>query len=248
MGGESTVIAVVPMAGRGTRMGDYDANTPKPLINVAGQPMIVWALESLRGMNITQIIFIALAEHETGWGVKKIVTELVGYQAEVILLDEITEGQLCTVLAARDLLKTDEDLLVASSDTYVVSDLNADITRYKSDCHGLISVAQMPGERWSFARIDESGWVVEVAEKKRISDYASTGMYYFTSGHEFVSVADEIIRNRDKTYGEYYVIQVYEEYIESGMRVGMSIASEMWDMGDPIALKRFESHLEAQSQ
>ena len=54
----------------------------------------------------------------------------------------------------------------------------------------------MPGEQWSFARADQSGKVIEVAEKKRISNNVSTGLYYFSSGYEFLNTADEIIKSK----------------------------------------------------
>ena len=234
---------VVPMAGRGFRFADRGVETPKPLISVAGRPMIAWALQSLAGLSYRQIIFMALAEHEACHRVSILLHSLTGLSAQVILLDGVTEGQLCTVLAAREFISGDEDLLIASSDTYVVSNLAQDIARRPADCRGIISVADVPGDRWSFARTDEGGRVVEVTEKVRISNHASTGLYYFANGREFVAVAEEMIRNGEKTRGEYYVIPVYQKYIQRGWRVGISVASEMWDMGTPEALSRFEQHL-----
>jgi len=155
----------------------------------------------------------------------------------------VTEGQLCTVLAARDWITKDEDLLIASADTYVISPLANNIAQRAADCRGIISVARLPGERWSFARVDEQGHVVEVAEKIRISDYASTGLYYFSNGCEFVKFADEIIAKQEKTRGEYYVIPVYQKYIDKGCNIGISIAQEMWDMGMPEAAAQFEKSL-----
>jgi len=231
------------MAGWGSRFAKHGVATPKPLIPVAGHPMIAWALKSLADVEYSQIIFVALAEHEASYRVSGLLRDLAGPQAEVILLDDVTEGQLSTVLAVREIINNDEDLLIASSDTYVVSELGNHITNRSSECHGIISVAHIPGNRWSFARTDETGRVVEVAEKVRISDHISTGLYYFANGREFVAVADEMIRNGEKTRGEYYVIPVYQRYIQRGWRVDISIAREMWDMGTPEALAAFARYL-----
>lgn len=235
------------MAGRGSRFAGAGFEQPKPLITIADRPMLAWAMASLMGLHASKLIFVALREHESGYGVRKIVHESIGPSAQVILLDDVTEGQLCTVLAARELINCDEDLLIASSDTYIVSNVLSDIQSRTSKCHGMISVAQMPGDHWSFARVDKTGAVVEVAEKVRISNHASTGLYYFSNGREFVAVADEIISNREKTKGEYYVISVFQKYIERGWRVEISSATEMWDMGTPQALADFESHLTLRS-
>lgn len=233
---------VVPMAGRGSRFANRGVTTPKPLIEVAGRPMVAWAYQSLDSVARSQTIFIALAEHEAHFGVIAILRSLEPH-AEVILLDDVTEGQLCTVLAARNLINSEEDVLVASSDTYIVSNVGRAINERSPNCHGIISVADMPGEHWSFARTDETGRVVEVAEKVRISDHASTGLYYFSSGRELVAVADEMIRNGEKTRGEYFIIPVYQKYIQRDWNVEIAVAEAMWDMGTPEALSQFLEHL-----
>ena len=234
---------VVPMAGRGSRLGALRVTTPKPLVPVAGRPMVAWALESLVGLSYSEIIFVALMAHDRDHRLKEILRPWVRGKSSVVLLDDVTEGQLCTVLAAREFINTDEDLLIASSDTYVVSDLGEAIAKQEEECRGLIPVADMPGDHWSFARTDERGRVVEVAEKVRISDHASTGLYYFSSGREFVEVADEIVYRGQKTRGEYYVMPVYQKYVERGWRVEVCRAMEMWDMGTPEALAAFGRHL-----
>jgi UDP-N-acetylglucosamine diphosphorylase / glucose-1-phosphate thymidylyltransferase / UDP-N-acetylgalactosamine diphosphorylase / glucosamine-1-phosphate N-acetyltransferase / galactosamine-1-phosphate N-acetyltransferase len=234
---------LIPMAGRGSRFANQGIAIPKPLIPVAGRPMIAWALQSVAHVAYSRIIFVALSEHEATYGVTGLLRRIVGSRTTVVLLNDVTEGQLCTVMAARALVDTDEDLLIASSDTYVISNLGQEIAERRPDSRGIISVTDMPGDRWSFARIDETARVVEVAEKVRISDHASTGLYYFANGREFVSVAEEIIRNGEKTRGEYYVISAYQKYIQRGWRVDISLAPEMWDMGTPEALEKFEHHL-----
>ena len=237
------MIVVMPMAGRGSRFAGYPVSMPKPLIPVAGQPMFTWALRSLDGLAYSRIVFVVLAEHETQVGITHLAREAAGDKAEVVPLDDVTEGQLCSVLAARAYLDTDEGVLVASADTYIRSNLPHDIARCEAACHGLISVADLPGDHWSFARTDENGDVVEVAEKVRISAHASTGLYYFANSRRFVATADAMIANKEKTRGEYYVIPVYQKYIDRGWRVGLSLAQAVWDMGTPEALAVFERHL-----
>lgn len=237
------MIVVMPMAGRGSRFAGHGVERPKPLIPVAGKPMFAWALRSLDGLAYRRIVFVALAEQEAHFGVTSLARRYAGDRAEVVLLDEVAEGQLCSVLAARDYFDHDEDVLIASSDTYVRSNLARDIARCGPACHGLISVIDLPGDRWSFARTDESGAVVEVAEKVRISDHASTGLYYFAQGRRFVETAEAMIANQEKTRGEYYVIPVYQKYIDRGLGVELSVAQTMWDMGTPEALAAFERHL-----
>jgi len=164
-----------------------------------------------------------------------------------VLLEKATEGQLCSVLAAREHIKHGEDLLIGASDTYVVSDIGKDIALRRNDCEGIISVAEMRGDNWSFARIGNDGRVAEVAEKRRISHLASTGLYYFSNGRRFLELADEMIRNREKIRGEYYVMPIFQKYIDRGWRIDISMAREVWDMGTPQAKEEFERQLASET-
>lgn len=232
---------VVPMAGRGARFADQGVQTPKPLIEVRGRPMVAWALDGLGELvsSARRVVFVVLREHDERYGLREMLPRLAGPATEVVVIDGVTEGQLATVMAAQALLDPDDDLLVASCDTYVVSPLAREIAARRPECRGIISVADMPGDRWSFARTDETGRVVQVAEKERISDHASTGLYYFSSAGELMDTAREMFAREEKTRGEYYVIPVYQKYIERGWRVDVSVATEMHDMGTPDALQAF---------
>lgn len=233
---------VVPMAGRGLRFSEIGITTPKPMIDVLGQPMLSWAMKSLEGLSYSKIVFIVLREHDDVHRISEFLVNRYGALAEVIVLDTVTEGQLATVMSARDLIDDDEDVLIGNCDTYVVSNLAHDIASRPQDCAGMISTAELAGDRWSFAKIDEQDWVTSVAEKVRISDQASTGLYYFSHGNQLVNAADEIFRKGEKIRGEYYVIGAYQKYLERSWRVKISRATEMWDMGTPESLTRFQLH------
>lgn len=241
------MIVIVPMAGRGSRFAGASPERPKPLVEIHGKPMFQWALKSLEGIRFSRIIFIVLDEHERRFAVSHCVQKQFDGNAIVVTIPQVTEGQLCTVLAAKQYINTDEDVLVSSSDTFVVSRLGEDIEKKRDDCRGIISVANLPGDRWSFARTDGDGKVVEVAEKIRISDYASTGLYYFSHGCDLVAVGEEMIRKGEKTRGEYYVIPVYQKFIQRGWRVDISLAAEMWDMGTPEAMAEFVTRVSKES-
>lgn len=231
---------VMPMAGKGSRFAGTGDHRPKPLVLVGGHPMFAWALLSLSGIPYSRVIVVALEVHEREFGISDILPRYVEGATELVTIQDVTEGQLCTVFAARELINREEDLLVMSSDTYVESNLGADIQRRASDCHGLIAVINVPGDRWSFAKADAGGRVTAVSEKVRISDHASTGQYYFSNGAEFVSLSEEMIARKEKTGGEYYVMPLYRKYLERGLRIDISRATEMWDMGTPDAFRKFD--------
>lgn len=230
---------IIPMAGRGSRFAQSSYNQPKPLIDVLGRPMFTWALKSISNIEYSELIFIALKEHEHIYNVTQLIDSYVDVSYKLVLLDNVTDGQLCTVLTAKKYIDNNEDILIIASDTVIKTDLTKDIMRYGNQLEGLISVLKLPGEQWSFARSDSDGKVIQVAEKNRISDWASTGMYYFKNGSRFVKEAELMILNEEKTRGEYYIMPVYQKLINSGMDIRISIAENMWDMGTPEGLAHF---------
>ncbi len=231
---------VMPLAGRGSRYAASGFDLPKPLVPICGRPMVEWAFRSLDSIPRSSTIFVALREHEP-LGIEPLLSGLGGPASRVVLLDAVTEGQLCTVLAAREYLDVDEGVLIASSDTIVSAELSTDIQECSPSCRGLISVADLAGDQWSFARTDTSGKVVEVAEKRRISNLASTGLYYFSSAREFLDAADELVRRGVRTRGEFYVIPTYDIYRERGWSVRVSHAHDVWDLGTPDGKRAFEA-------
>lgn len=235
------MVAIIPMAGRGSRYATQGYDIPKPLISVANKPMILWALKSLEGLAISKYIFVALEEHEREFHLTELLTKQIKGKLHFVFLKDVTEGQLCTALAAKKLLNDREAVLIASSDTLVVGDLAQDISLNSWD--GIISVSNLPGQQWSFARINGEGQVVEVAEKRRISDHASTGLYYFKHAEYLIEYGEKMIQNNERTRGEFYVIPVYQKMIEASMRIGISRVREMWDMGTPEAKSQFEKYL-----
>jgi dTDP-glucose pyrophosphorylase len=242
------MIVVIPMAGRGSRFTRSGYETPKPFIEVNGVPMFIRALQSLNGVNYDQLVFVVLNEHVSQYNLIETLSRYGYASAKIKCIDEITNGQMCTVLEAREYLQSGEDILIMASDSYISSHIQQDIAKKTSECRGMISVINLPGEQWSFARADESGNVIEVAEKSRISDYASTGIYYFADCQEFCDIADEMIKADERTRGEFYIIPVYQKLINRGGKVTLSIASEMWDMGTPEAKEKFETYLQENTQ
>lgn len=229
------------MAGRGSRFSDVGYSTPKPLIEVNGRPMIFHAFQSVKEIKFSKVIFITLREHQELYDVSRILKEHVIQDFELIQLDGVTEGQLCTVLTAKEYFKSGESLLIAASDSYVENNIFQ--VSQNSSYDGVISVINLPGDQWSFAKTDDNGLVTEVSEKVRISDHASTGLYYFRDSGVFCDEAEEIVRNREKTKGEYYIMPVYNKLITKRLSIGISEAKAMWDMGTPEAKEKFEKYL-----
>lgn len=236
---------VMPMAGRGSRFADVGYADPKPLIDVRGRPMYAWAVESLPLALATRVIFICLEEHLRTTKLVADIKERYARLAPIIIsLDHVTAGQACTVLEAREWIDNSSSLIIYNADTFYTSQLETRL-RGAVDIDGLIGVFRAPGDKWSFARTDEAGRVLETAEKRRISEWATTGMYHFTRGSDFVRHADAMIAADERERGEFYVAPVYNRLIAAGGNIRVDEASAVWVLGTPEDLGHFEAHYPA---
>ena len=84
--------------------------------------------------------------------------------------------------------------------------------------------------------------MVETAEKKRISPWATTGLYGFARGGDFLRHADAMVAEQDKSQGEYYVAPLYNRILAEGGEIRVDVASEVWVMGTPEDLAHFLAH------
>jgi dTDP-glucose pyrophosphorylase len=95
--------------------------------------------------------------------------------------------------------------------------------------------------KWSYAKIDNSGFVTQVAEKNPISDNATVGIYYWKKGKDYVNFAEEMIEKDIRVNNEFYVCPVYNQAIEKNKRIKISEVEKMWGIGTPEDLESFLS-------
>jgi NDP-sugar pyrophosphorylase family protein len=237
------VNIVMPMAGRGSRFAEIGIDVPKPLIDVFGRPMYAWAMESLPLELATRVIFICLAEHLRDRKLEQDIRRRYGhFELAIISLDEVTEGQACTVLKAESLIDNNEPLLIYNADTYCRTELATRLPTLPESVAGVLGVFRAAGDKWSFARTDAAGRVVETAEKRRISDWASTGLYYFRRGCEFVEHSHKMIAENERVNNEFYVAPIYNRMIAAGAEIWIDPADEVWALGTPEDLRHFQTH------
>ena len=87
--------------------------------------------------------------------------------------------------------------------------------------------------KWSYANTDANQKVIEVAEKRYISSNASTGIYGFRRGSDFVTFAESMIEQNIRVNNEFYVCPVYNEAIKAKKVIRVLECSKMWGLGVP---------------
>lgn len=234
---------VLPMAGRGSRFANAGYTIPKPLIPVHGIPMIKVVVDNLAPKCEHRFIFIAQNEHIAKYDLN---TKLKSYakNVEIIGIDGITEGQVCSVLLAKKFFDNDEPLMSANSDQWIDFDINEYLdAMQQKDLDGMIMTMKANDPKWSYAKTDENGFVTETAEKKVISTDATVGIYNFKHGKDLVRSAEQMIKDDIRVNGEFYTCPAYNYLIKEGKKIGIySIGEEyngMYGLGIPSDLEKF---------
>ena len=247
------VNILVPMAGKGSRFANAGFVQPKPLIDVAGKPMISWVIDNVNAPGVIEarFIFLVLREHEKQYGLTASLKSLVescpgASSVEVVYVDEVTEGAACTCLLARGVIDDETPLFIANSDQFVewsAVDYWTSMAQQLDSSDGDVLCFRIPMSendvKWSYAKVDGRGCVTDIQEKNVISENATVGYYYWRRGRDFVRLADKMIARDFRVNGEFYVAPVYNEGVAEGMKFKLSFCDKMWGLGVPHDLTSF---------
>ena len=236
-GGDMNVL--IPMAGAGTRFEQAGFTFPKPLIDVGGKPMIQTVVDNL---NIeARHIFIVQKSHYEKYNLEETLS-LISPNCKIVQVEGLTEGAACTTLLAKEFIDNDQPLLIANSDQFVEWNSNEFMYSMTADTvDGGILTFKSTHPKWSYAKLDDFGFVSEVAEKKPISDTATVGVYFWKKGSDYVKYAHRMIDHNKRVNGEFYVCPVFNEAIRDGKKVKIFDVEKMWGLGTPEDLDRFLS-------
>jgi len=230
---------LIPMAGAGSRFAEQGYTFPKPLIEVGNKPMIQVVVDNL---NIqANYIFIVQKDHYQKYNLETVLN-MVAPGCTIVQTEGITEGAACTTLLAKEYINNEEPLIIANSDQFVEWNSNEVLYAFTTEgVDGGILCFNSTHPKWSYAKLDENGFVSEVAEKQPISTNATVGIYYWSRGSLYVNSAERMIKRNIRTNNEFYVCPAFNELIEDGGKVRVKNIAEdgMWGIGTPEDLKHF---------
>lgn len=230
---------VIPMAGLGKRFSSEGYKLPKPLIDVAGTTMIERVLENLKIKNAKFILIVQKKHYDS---FPKVFDKIKSkHDLQYIFLDYITEGPAKTVYLAKKLINNDKPLLICNSDQIIDIDFNHFVDYSLSNfLDGLIMTFKSDDPKWSYVKTEEN-LVTEVKEKIVISENATTGVYFFNQGKQFIDAAEKMFEKKEKYNNEYYVCPVYNSLINKHTKVGIYEIQEyqMHGTGTPEDLNKY---------
>ena len=226
------MIICIPMAGVSKRFKDAGIMTPKPFLEVAGSPLLQYALGSLSKLE-GRYEFLMNEEVASHPLLKTI--PLTGHQH---ILTTQTPGPLQTVLTIRECLANEEELLIADCDSCMDEyELKEAVEVFrKSGANGGVTVRMTSDPLCSYAEVDSAYWVKETREKEVFSRWSTTGPYWFKSGTTFLVAAQKAANAHHVSISPVY------NYVEKVKAVPVGSFKHL---GTPEAYLKFKQSVES---
>ena len=229
--------SIILLAGLGTRLRPHTYSKPKPLIQVAGKPVLGHILDSLAVLNIEETIFIV---GYLGDQIQKYVADHYPYMRARYVEQNEMKGQAHAIHLAKEFI--DQDVLIIFGDTIWETDFTR-LSRVKGD--GLIYVKQVTDPRRFGVALLKEGFVTKFVEKPTtpVSNLAVVGVYYFRNWKQLMQAIDDLIARDIKTKGEYFLADAMQLMLNSGARLEVETIPVWEDCGTPAAILATNQYL-----
>lgn len=226
---------IVPMAGKGKRMRPHTHTTAKPLLPIAGKPIVQRLVEDLAAVAGEPVEEVAYVVHPSfGPDVERdlvAIAEKVGAKG-TIHYQEVALGTAHAILCAEGALNG--RVIVAFADTLFRADLKLD-----KDCDGIIWVNKVDDPRqFGVVKHDADMVITEFVEKSPtfVSDLAIIGIYYFADGERLRKELQYLIDNDLKDKGEYQLTNAMDNMRAKGARLKADAVDVWMDCGNKDAM------------
>lgn len=222
---------IVPMAGRGSRLRPHTLTVPKPLIPIAGKPIVHRLVEDIAGVINQDIEEIAFIIHKD-FG-DKVAEELVAIAEKLgakgtIYYQEQPLGTAHAIMSAKESMSG--PIVVAYADTLFRADFTLDTT-----ADSVIWVKQVEDpSAFGVVQLNDKNEIVDFVEKPKdfVSDLAIIGIYYFKSGEALRSELQYLLDNNIMKGGEYQLTDGLENMKQKGMKFVPGKVDEWMDCGN----------------
>lgn len=221
------------MAGMGKRMRPHTLTVPKPLIPVAGKPIVEWLVEDITRTCKEKVDEIAYVIGDFGPAVEQqliAVAERLGAKGTIHYQEEPL-GTAHAILCAESALKG--KVIVAFADTLFKAEFKIDENQ-----DGVIWVNRIDDPRmFGVIKVNDHNVITDFVEKPQtfVSDLAIIGIYYFRDGENLRNELQYLIDNNVREKGEYQLTNALENMKSKGMKFVPGTVDEWLDCGNKDA-------------
>jgi len=232
--------AVIPVAGKGTRLRPQTHHIPKPLLKVAGRPVLSYILDDLTRIGVEEVVFIV--GHLRGEFEAWIAEEYPDLRCHHVL-QEVQDGTAGAIALAEPWI--DEEVLIVFADAVIEVDYS--LIQEVGDEYGAIVWAKEVEDYQRFGVIvtNDDGTMARIVEKPKepVSRLANIGLYYVRDHRLlFEGVHDTVARGPGPS-GEYFLTDAFQYMVDHGSRILAAPVEGWWDAGKPETLLETNGHL-----
>jgi glucose-1-phosphate thymidylyltransferase len=216
---------IIPLAGKGTRLRPHTYLTPKPMMKVAGKPVMSYVLDELKKLgNVEQVIYITGHLKEKVEAYARAEMDV----PSVFIEQKVQDGTAGAIALARDYV--DQPVLIIFVDTI----FDADLTQVKSiDADGIIWVKEVEDyQRFGVVVTDKDGNMTKIVEKPKtpISKRANIGLYYIKNWKLLFEGIEHTLK-QPKNQGEYFLTDAFQYMIDKGAKIRVIDVEGWYDAG-----------------
>jgi glucose-1-phosphate thymidylyltransferase len=203
--------AVIPVAGKGTRLRPHTHTIPKPLVNVAGKPILAHIIDALYDVGVRQMAFVV---DRRGEAIPEFVRQ--SYPSlECEFIEQPVPDGLGGAIRRTRAFGGGGPLLILLGDTILRADFRAIIERDDN----LIGVKTVEDPRRFGVCLVENGRITGMVEKPEqpVSNLAIVGVYRFVNADALYDALDENYRDDLRSRGEFQLTDALQKMIERGI-------------------------------
>lgn len=221
---------IIPAAGKGTRMRPLTWSNPKPLIHVAGRPVLAHVIDSLLEADVDHITLIVgyLGDAIVSWA------RIAYPQIKVdFAIQEKPDGLASAVLLAEQYV-TEDPLMIVLGDTL----FSADLSVLRGEVRNMIVTSPVEDPSRFGVVVMDGSRVAELVEKPSefISNLAIVGVYYYANGRRLMEYCKELQKRDIKTRGEYQLTDAMQLMLQNEEPFGILDIDGWYDCGKPETL------------
>lgn len=221
---------IVPMAGRGSRLRPHTLTVPKPLIPIAGKPIVQRLVEDIVkvcGQKVDEIAFIIGDFGKETEDHLKRVAEGLGAKGSIYYQDEPL-GTAHAIMCAKESMTG--PVVVAFADTLFRADFTLD-----TSVEGVIWTKSVEDpSAFGVVKFDDEGYITDFVEKPKefVSDLAIIGIYFFKDGDNLRNELQYLLDNKIMDRGEYQLTDALENMKQKGIKFKPGKVDEWMDCGN----------------
>ena len=232
--------AIIPLAGKGTRLRPHTHLTPKPLLRVGGRPVMSYILDDLRELDVKEVVFVVgyLGDVIRDY----IATEYPDIDAHYVV-QEVQDGTAGAVKLAEPW--ADEDLLILFVDTLFDADLSL-IGRLEPKYAGVLWAKEVEDyQRFGVIVTRADGTMEKIVEKPKepISKLANIGLYYIRDYELLFQGIHHTVRGKPGAGGEFFLTDAFQYMVDKGALILTAPVQGWYDCGKLETLLETNLHL-----